>query len=190
VSRSRTALLSLLLCGCGSIPVVFPGDGGIPGSRACSAQNPCAAPLVCEASGECVECIIDANCSGATPACDAATKRCVTCKASLGCTLPYVCSPSAPVCVLPCVMDSSECPGFIDGCRANVCSTCNEDDDCGPALFCDVPHGRCVACLTDANCSAPTPKCHQATGTCGECVKNTDCGSGGVCFQGSCRAPH
>lgn len=180
-------LLPLLLwCGCGSIPVTFPGDGGLPGSRACSTTHPCAAPLVCDSLGECTECLTDAQCNGSTPACDPATRRCVACRGSLGCTLPYVCSPSVPVCVLPC-QDSADCPGFIDGCRSNVCSTCNEDEDCGAGQLCDVPHGRCVGCLSDAHCSGATPRCHQATGTCGACVQSTDCGASGVCFQGACR---
>ena len=185
---SRSSVLSLLLlCGCGSVAVSFPGDGGINGSRTCSAANPCGAPLVCDSGGECVECISDTNCTGDTPACDTLTKRCVACQGNVGCAGGYVCSPSAPVCVLPCT-EPSECPAFIDGCRANVCSACHDPEDCG-ALFCDIPHGRCVACLSDANCPAATPKCHAATGTCGACVRNLDCGAGGVCFQGACRAP-
>lgn len=190
MSRLLVSLLPLaLLGGCGSLPVNFPGDAGLPGSRACSTTNPCATPLACDPSGECVECISDAQCSGATPACDATTRRCVACRGSLGCAAPYVCSPSAPVCVIPC-LENTSCPGFIDGCRDNVCSTCNENDDCATGRFCDVPHGRCVACLSDEQCSGATPRCHQATGLCGACVLNADCGAGGVCFQGACRLPH
>ena len=98
-----------------------------------------------------------------------------------------MCSPSAPVCVLPC-QDTNQCPGFIDGCRDFVCSACHDPEDCG-ALYCDIPLGRCVACLTDAQCPMATPKCHTATGTCVACVRNMDCAPGQACFQGACRAP-
>lgn len=207
MSRAAVAgLLSLALwCGCGEpIVVTFPGsgsgsgngdggngdggDGGYPSAVPCSPSNLCAAPLVCDVAGGCVECSTDANCSGATPACDLLTRRCVTCRGALGCNGGYVCSPSAPVCVLPCV-DALGCPGFIDGCRAYVCSACNDHEDCGAGMFCDVPLGRCVACLSDGDCNSPTPKCQVATGTCVACVRNSDCPSGGSCFQGACRPP-
>lgn len=180
--RLRLSVL-LLSVSCDSIPVVFPEDAG---SRLCSASNPCRMPLVCDPSGECVECLVDAHCSAPSPACDPITRRCVPCRGAIGCTAPYVCSPSAPVCVLPC-MDGNDCPGFIDACRANVCSACNDPEDCAEGMFCDVPHGRCVACLSDANCGGTTLKCNQATGQCEACVRNLDCASGGVCFQGACR---
>lgn len=182
----RAVFLGALLSGCEIIPVAFPGDAGAQQRPECGAGNPCATPLICDASGECVECSVDANCGGATPACEPTTKRCVPCRGAVGCTGSYVCSPSAAICVLPC-MDGNGCPGFIEGCSANVCSACNDDEDCAAGMFCDKPHGRCVGCLSDANCSGTTPKCHQSTGLCGACVRNTDCPGGGVCFQGACR---
>lgn len=178
-----TGLVLLVLCGCGELPVVFPEDAG---SRMCGASNPCRTPLVCDVGGECVECVTDVNCAAPSPACDPVTKRCVPCRGAVGCTAPYVCSPSAPVCVLPC-LGGNDCPGFIDACRANVCSACNDPEDCAEGMFCDVPHGRCVACLADANCGGTTPKCNQATGLCEACIRNLDCVSGGTCFLGSCR---
>lgn len=187
-TRLEALLCLALLSGCGSIVVRFPYDGGVvASSRRCSADHPCAAPLVCDVGGECVECVVDADCGGATPACDGLSKRCVACRGAVGCAAPYVCSPSAPVCVLPCV-DAVDCPGFIDGCRAGVCSACNEDADCG-ALFCDVPHGRCVTCLTDAQCGDAT-RCDPVNDVCVECVRNADCDASEVCFEGACRDPH
>ena len=176
-------LLLLVWCGCGSIPVVFPEDAG---THMCSPTT-CAAPLVCEVSGECVECTTNTQCTGATPACDAASKRCVPCQGTVGCTAPYVCSPSAALCVLPCTgMGGNECPGFIDMCRSNVCSACNDDEDCASGMLCDKRLGRCVGCLSDMNCAGATPKCHQTTGLCEACIHSTDCASGG-CFRGTCR---
>ena len=180
--RALSALcwLSFFLC-CGNIPVVFPG-----GSRACGAETACKAPLICDANGECVECFTDSHCSGANPACDSITKRCVPCRGAIGCSSPSVCSPSAAVCVLPCV-DGNNCPGFIEGCRSNVCAACSDADNCAPGMVCDVPHGRCVACLSDAECGGRTPKCHQAIGLCEACIRHVDCAAGGACFRGVCR---
>lgn len=170
----------LFLIGCDSIPVVFPGN-----SRVCGADAGCSAPLVCDTSGECVECFTDSHCGGASPACDSITRRCVPCRGAIGCTSPSVCSPSAPVCVVPCV-DGNDCPGFIDSCRSTVCSACSDADDCARGMFCDVPHGRCVACLSDEHCGGQTPKCHQAIGLCEACIRNADC-TAGACFRGVCR---
>lgn len=181
-------VVSLLLCGCGNVPVVFPADDAGAPPPQCGPSKACAAPLVCDASGACVECTSDANCGGANPACDPLNKRCVPCRATVGCSAPYVCSPSAPFCVLPCIDgNSTDCPGFIESCRAGVCSSCNEGADCAEGMWCDLPHGRCVACLSDANCSGATPRCHQGTGVCEACLTNADCPSQ-ACFQGSCRS--
>jgi Cys-rich repeat protein len=185
--RLRCWLL-LLWCGCGEVAVIFPADDA--GAPPCSASHACQAPLVCDVSGECVECVTDASCAAPNPACDPATHRCVPCRGTLGCTAPYVCSPSAPFCVLPCTDGSSgSCPGFLESCRSNVCSSCNEDEDCALGTFCDAPHGRCVACLSDANCTGATPRCNQGRGMCEACLRNADCPAGGTCFQGTCRAP-
>ena len=170
-----------LLSGCDTIPVVFPAS-----SRACGADAGCAVPLVCDTNSECVECFLDSHCSAASPACDPATHRCVPCRGAIGCSSPSVCSPSASVCVLPCV-DGSNCPGFIDSCRSNVCAACSDADDCAQGKFCDVPLGRCVACLRDEHCGGRTPKCHQAVGLCEACIRNVDCPAGGACFRGECR---
>jgi hypothetical protein len=71
-------------------------------------------------------------------------------------------------------------------CRSNVCSVCNDNEDCGAGMLCDIPHGRCVACLSDANCGGTTPKCHQSIGVCEACIRSSDCATGG-CFRGVCR---
>jgi hypothetical protein len=179
----RLSALLLALGGCGSVPVVFPEDAG---SRMCSASTPCRAPLICDVSGECVECVTDTHCAAPSPACEPTTKRCVPCRGTVGCVGPYVCSPSAPVCVLPCA-DGNGCPGFIEGCKQNVCSACNDLEDCVEGMFCDMAHGRCVACLNDTQCPAERPRCNQATGVCEACVRNLDCPAGTACFQGACR---
>lgn len=184
----RAWWLTLVLLGCGNIPVVFPASRDA-GSRACSETLPCEAPFVCDtARGECVECLADAQCSGALPACDLASRRCVACRGNLGCAPPLVCSAAAPVCVQPCQEgQSNACPGFGGGCRLGVCASCVDDDDCGPSRRCDGTVGRCVGCLVDEHCSGATPRCEPATGLCRACVVNADCGDTQSCFQGACR---
>lgn len=186
MSRGVVSLM-VLASACGNVIVSFPGDGG--SSRACSAAAPCASPLVCSPSGECVECATDAHCASPLPACDVTLGRCVGCRGAVGCSAPTVCSPARPVCLTPC-QDSAQCPGFVDGCRSNVCSACNEDDDCGAGRFCDTPVGRCVACLTDAHCATPTPRCDLSSGTCRACAINADCAPGAACAQGTCLPAH
>lgn len=176
-----------LTSACGRVAVVFPGTDA--GAVGCGTSHPCATPLVCDLGGACVECVTDADCNLAMPACDPNTKRCVPCRGTVGCAAPYVCSPSAASCVLPCV-DGSDCPGFIDSCRSNICSACNGDDDCSEGLSCDLPYGRCVDCLSDAQCDSSRPRCHHATGLCEECVRNADCDGDDVCYAGECRSPY
>ncbi len=176
-----TLVCVCLLSGCGSMAVVFPR-----GSRACGVDAGCPAPSVCDTSSECVECFLDSHCSAASPACDPVTRRCVPCRGAIGCTSPAFCSPAAPLCVQSCV-DGSDCPGFLGSCRSNVCAMCSDADDCSEGMFCDVPLGRCVACLRDENCGGTTPRCHQTIGRCEACIRNVDCPSGGVCLRGVCR---
>jgi hypothetical protein len=39
-------------------------------------------------------------------------------------------------------------------------------------MQCDVVDGYCVECLTDNDCSAPTPRCNHA---CVQCLHDSDC---------------
>jgi hypothetical protein len=68
-------------------------------------------------------------------------------------------------------------------------STCATDPDCGLAsMHCN--GGQCVACATDAHCTAPgLPRCDVALHRCVECGIAADCGSGRVCYQRRCATP-
>jgi Cys-rich repeat protein len=79
--------------------------------------------------------------------------------------------------------------GVMVGCGPQE-RLCQSDDDCLYGEVCDKQ--ACVPkpafkCKRDADCSAPTPRCDVASGTCqARCGSNQDCGSGMVCQQGSC----
>ena len=88
-------------------------------------------------------------------------------------------------------------PDLID-CKANPtsCGKCGVDVDCmAPTPRCDVPTGRCVACLpTSDNCGGGMI-CVDADGfgkyeCLGACRIDTDCiklAGGGICCGGACR---
>jgi hypothetical protein len=63
---------------------------------------------------------------------------------------------------------------------------CATDPDCLlPSMHCY--NGGCVACTTDAHCTAPGfPRCDLALHRCVECGVAADCGAGRVCRTGRC----
>ena len=66
---------------------------------------------------------------------------------------------------------------------------CQTDPDCLlPSMHCN--SGTCVACTTDAHCTAPGfPRCDLALHRCVECGVTADCGTGRVCHTGHCATP-
>jgi Cys-rich repeat protein len=64
-------------------------------------------------------------------------------------------------------------------------STCLADADCVlPSLHCNA--GQCVACASDAHCTAPGfPRC-DGSHRCVQCTVSADCGSGATCRSGRC----
>jgi hypothetical protein len=80
----------------------------------------CAAGLACDpASGRCVACLSDAECTPALPHCQAGT--CVECETATDCVLPLpICSASLGRCV-----------------------ECEYDVDCRPAHVCEATEGEC-----------------------------------------------
>lgn len=51
----------------------------------------------------------------------------------------------------------------------------------GAAPLCDLDRLECVACLSDGDCVAPTPRCDPAGRTCVRCLEAADC-DGAVCL--------
>lgn len=66
---------------------------------------------------------------------------------------------------------------------------CAADVDCGlSSLHCT--GGQCVACTSDAHCTAPgRPRCDLALHRCIECGVTGDCTGGAVCKTGHCAPP-
>jgi Cys-rich repeat protein len=168
-------------CGAGrvcSMNVCVPG---------CSVTNPtCPQGLVCDVnSGRCVGCVDHGDCTTPPLAlCDPSAQTCVECLTHADCT-----DPSRPVCDLAshscvrCVVDAN-CPAG-NVCRNNTCTPgCSSNQPCPQGQVCS-PGGQCVQCVSDAQCSGATPRCHSATNTCVACLP----GPGDNCPVGQyCRA--
>ncbi|PKN54614.1 MAG: hypothetical protein CVU56_25595 [Deltaproteobacteria bacterium HGW-Deltaproteobacteria-14] len=118
-------------------------------------------------------CASDADCDGATPACDTATGECVTC------------------------VSDSHCPAG-ERCDAHACVDdprwCGSSAACGPGATCIA--SACVSACGDAaaNPCAPPAVCDSASGVCvaprqPQCVAALHCGPGEFCAaNGACLA--
>lgn len=165
-------------------------------------QDACPAGTKCVGAGQCVECEVDAECSGLDKGCTAGAcidYRCVPRPADVGtpCTTnarPGTCTSGGscmctPQCDKPCGADG--CGGQCQNqCGILKCinDTCKACDPARGSLDCRQPDNPCQesVCQSDGSCSAPRPK---ASGTCngvcldGECV---DCVTGRDCSSGHC----
>jgi hypothetical protein len=91
------------------------------------------------------------------------------------------CKTSLSLCVA--CLSSADCArGVCDMVRFKCAAECTVQADC-IGQQCDVVDGYCVDCLTDADCSAPTPRCNHG---CVQCLHDSDCASlpgTPYCFQ-------
>lgn len=135
----------------------------------CGAQHcePC--------SGQCVECTLNAHCSGDDICND--DFYCVGCISDNDC-FGNLCDPISSQCV-DCI-DDQDCLGAMicDG-ASNQCIGCTSDADCNPGLVCDVD--TCVECIGDGDC--PLSLVCDVTGgqVCKECAGDSDCDTGQIC---------
>lgn len=166
--RSRTGLIVGIIIGVIVLIIIIiviivlvsrGGDDTTPPTNMCTTTADCPGLTVCNtATGNCVTCIDNTTCSGATPVCNTTTNSCVEC-----------------------VNAGTDCPaGFL--CQNNVCvpPPCMSDADCSgtpstPA--CNTVTGNCVVCTAtnETACSGATPVCNDTTNQCVECNVPGDC---------------
>lgn len=96
---------------------------------------------------------------------------------------PPLCSPTVmpPNCT-PC--KPSDCTGATPACattgpQAGLCVACTTDANCTAPEVCDPATDTCVACTTDAQCKNPEPVCTSSK--CAPCSPSAPCGAGLVC---------
>ncbi len=140
---------------------------GICAHRFIDRGSACGGGNVCDGSGHCVQCVGNSQCSGITPYCVA--NSCVQCRSPIHCN------------------DANPCTD--DRCMSNACSNpfVPRGSACGGGRVCD-GSGHCVQCVGDSQCSGATPYCDTTSNTCVECIVDTHCRPGEVCFfDGVCR---
>ena len=136
------------------------------------------------------------NPTGTQPLCNTSTGQCVECLTNANCpfTNRTVCNPATNTCV-QCV-DNSTCPTNAPYCTANTCRVCTATMGCTPPQVCITMGGTSscqLRCMSDADCAnAPNNNraCNLATMMCVQCQNNTHCAgnaNGPVCVGTTCR---
>ena len=64
---------------------------------------------------------------------------------------------------------------------------CARDQNCARGLHCETASGKCVACISDANCDSMRPRCDLIARQCVECLATPDCGAKQICELNSHR---
>ena len=144
--------------------------GSTPGTCVgCMMDSQCsgATPVCNTTSGSCVGCTSSSQCSGATPVCETSSSSCVPCDGDNGGTTPRACgTAAAPFC-------------FLSGAMQGDCGKCSVDADCQghTGNICDTGSGLCVAgCHADGDCD-PTDWCTSTDPTVlGTCMPKVDNG--------------
>jgi Cys-rich repeat protein len=127
-----------------------------------------------------------------TPLCEAATGNCIACHTNAQCSDTEECK-NAHCIKLPECTNSLDCASASGGksiCdkTSGVCVQCTADADCGTGKSCTdrVCH---ISCSSDNDCTAQHMLCNQGLvfgGQCTQCVVSSDCPSGEYCESGTC----
>ena len=132
----------------------------------CSGASP-----ICSASHACVSCaVVDAGCPTATPACEAASGRCLECLGDGDCVRD---------------VNRSFCQaGLCVGCGGTGTTACSARN---PGLPVCLPGGTCAECASSDDCkSSARPICDPAANSCVACTRDDQCqakvGGPGVCL--------
>ena len=168
----------LVLAACPTVNVRLDDapDGG------CTASG-CAVPsLHCEPESQaCVECLSATDCVSPRAHCDGASHRCVECDNDVDCGPNAVCVIPNHLCIHGCTQASECTTPEAPVCDDGVCMACETDAHCSAPLLCDLRIRRCVRCIASSDCSAPTPVCDLRTGTCVGCDDSAECAATQVC---------
>ena len=152
-----------------------PADAGTEaGTDAVSICPPCtgATPLCDTAARKCVACLQSSHCTGTKPVCDTATGTCV------GCLATDQCTGTTPVCET----------------ATHTCVGCLQSSQCTAAKpICNTTSKTCGACTASSQCmtATPTTPVCRPDGTCAECNMKSDCAAKAdtpACFEGKCVA--
>jgi len=157
-----------------------------------SAGTTCAHANVCNAAGQCVECLSGAQCDDDNPCTSdlCSSGHCAHGSASgtISCGHGGTCSGGS--CVPPACTTSDDCdddnPCTADSCASSACSNPPGPAGvgCAHGNVCNAS-GACVQCLTATQCDDDNPCTTDAcsSGTCshGSAPSTTACGHGGLC---------
>lgn len=129
-------------------------------------------------SATCEECVVDGDCPLQLPRCDTAVHRCFQCLEEGDCRAGETCIVAAKQCVRTC-SPTQPCsnPGAICDPGRSICVSCSPLAPCHDLHrpICDAETGRCVECLSDANCPPGHARCDVAMSRCVECLTSADC---------------
>ena len=167
------------------------GDGTDGGDEAaatglCTSDATCGGLRCDVASGSCVACLADADCTtGGMLRCEPMTHVCVACLNRPDCKQRQDCDTVTHRCLDACFDSDDPCPtaGFVCSEALGRCIVCTTSASCAGSAtpVCDVPIGRCVQCSGNAQCPAAKPVCDRRTGRCEACVTSATCGAGAAC---------
>jgi hypothetical protein len=155
------------------------------GTSARCPEKACPNGRVC-IGGACLECVADAECSGARPRCgtlSAFRNLCVECNAKADCGPQQDCNFATGHCVDTCSELNETCSqsGYACNDDKRICVTCLTRANCATsqAPNCDPQIGVCVACFSNAQCKdSKRGLCDRRDGQCYGCIRGSDCASG------------
>lgn len=200
-ARAGAAAFALILTtlttfGCDSVfrfdqpaPDGGDGEGGASddaGARPCTDDSACGGLRCQVATGMCVGCVGDGDCSGALPHCDTTAGICVECNATTDCAPRHGCDVVTKRCLDVCGEGDEFCPGVGFSCdeAKKRCFECTSSASCVGSpngSVCDLTIGLCVECAGNAKCPSSKPFCDRRSGRCAACVTSAECGMGSAC---------
>jgi hypothetical protein len=200
----------------GSSPDVRQDLGGGGDHGGCVNSLDCGSDQVCNRdTGECVQCLVDADCKAgmglsciankcqvpaqgcksttdcagmaAAPVCDLPTGRCIRCLSATDCPMNNDCTSEACVPYTTC-MNSLGCPqGQVCDTSRMRCVQCVGDNDCATTQRCALSVCR-LKCTSDNMCTSMGMLCDISHGYCVGCLTANDCKPEQYCSNGTCVA--